>query len=450
MIQVTSTSAEQLSNGLGDLFVGRTNQDGQGPATMSIHRGLIEFDIAGSTIPSGATITGVTLTLNDVKGMNGNEMVTLYQMYRDWGQGTSFFNGGQGTQATNGDVTWYYTFYNASDPSASPTWTTPGGEPGVDFSASASARSLVSAGSPNQFFTWSSATNPLMLNDVQQWLDNPATDFGWILFGNESAGQTAHRFGGQYASSPVTPPQLTVQYASTWIWSGSAGTIAWTALGNWTAGAGFPPGGAAIVLGGSQAAGGRVDLLSAAPSVSHLAFDASEAVTVTSTSPGGGLLTLDNGGFPAALTISGSGHTIDKPVTIALNSDAWITTSGSSDSLAISGDIDDGTVSHAIVKDGLGTLILSGSDGYTGGTSVMAGTLIVESSAALLEGSSLIIGVGASPFGFSTAAAPVDGRQSASASPGDTSLAVPEPATLLLLLAGGFLAVFVTRRRRMR
>ncbi len=448
MIQVTSTSAEQLSNGLGDLFVGRTNQDGPGPATMSIHRGLIEFDIADSTIPGGATITGVTLTLNDVKGMNGNESVTLYQMYRDWGQGASFFNGGQGTQATNGDVTWYYPFYNASDPSASPTWTAPGGEPGVDYSASASASSLVSAGSPNQFFTWSSAANPLMLNDVQQWLDDPASDFGWILFGNESAGQTAHRFGGQYASSPETPPQLTVQYASTWIWTGSAGNRAWTAPGNWTAGAGFPSSGAAIVLGGSQATGGTVDLQSAAPSVSQLAFDASEIVTVTSTVPGGGLLTLDNGSFPAAVTVSGSGHTIGNSVTVALNSDAWITTSGSSDSLGISGDIDDGTASHAIVKDGLGTLILSGSNGYTGGTSLMAGTLIVDSSAALLEGSGLIVGAGASTFGFSTAAAPLSGGQSSAALPGGMSVAVPEPATLLLLIAGGFLAIFVVRRPR--
>jgi len=34
LIQVASASAEQLSNGLGDIYVGRTNQDGQGPATI--------------------------------------------------------------------------------------------------------------------------------------------------------------------------------------------------------------------------------------------------------------------------------------------------------------------------------------------------------------------------------------------------------------------------------
>ena len=61
-------AAEQLSNGLGDIYVGRTNQDGQGPATISIRRGLIAFDIADN-IPAGATITGVTLTVDDVRGI---------------------------------------------------------------------------------------------------------------------------------------------------------------------------------------------------------------------------------------------------------------------------------------------------------------------------------------------------------------------------------------------
>ena len=58
LIQVTSASAQQLSNGLGDIYVGRTNQDGQEPATISIRRGLVAFDIADN-IPAGATITGV-------------------------------------------------------------------------------------------------------------------------------------------------------------------------------------------------------------------------------------------------------------------------------------------------------------------------------------------------------------------------------------------------------
>jgi len=41
-----------------------------------------------------------------------------------------------------------------------------------------------------------------------------------------------------------------------------------------------------------------------------------------------------------------------------------------------------------------GTLILSGTNGYTGGTNAAAGTLVVTTSTAIADGSSLIIGAG--------------------------------------------------------
>lgn len=442
LIQVTSPTVQQLSNGLGDIYVGRTNQDGQTPATISIRRGLIAFDIADS-VPAGDTITGVNLAVDNVRaGNNGNQNVTLSQMYRGWGEGTSYFSGGQGAPATNGDATWYYTFYNASNPSASPTWTAPGGQAGVDYSASVSATSLISLGAVNETLSWSSMSNPLMLADVQQWLDSPATNFGWIMLGNESAGQTAKRFGGKDAPSPEIPPNLTVQYAPTWNWTGSAGNAAWSASGNWTAGAGVPASGAALVLGGSNATSGTVDLLSTAPSVSHLAFDANRITTITSSAPGGGRLTLDNGVFTVVMTVSGSGQAIDNKVALALNSDAWITTSGSGDSLSIAGDISDGTAAHGIAMDGPGTLILSGSDSYTGGTTVDAGTLIAASAAALPDGTSLTVGAdAASLFTSSTASSSLAGGEPLDASTAPAFTSVPEPCTLVLLAAGAWLAV---------
>ncbi len=101
-----------------------------------------------------------------------------------------------------------------------------------------------------------------------------------------------------------------------------------------------------------------MDLLSAAPSVSHLTFGVNQAMTITSTAPGGGRLTLDNGSGPVAVIVSGSGQAIDGHVAVTLDSDAWITTGGSSDSLSIAASIGNGTAAHGIVKDGLGTLIL--------------------------------------------------------------------------------------------
>lgn len=99
----------QLSNGQGDIYVSRTNQDGPGPTTptKSIRRGLVAFDIAGS-IPAGATITSVKLTMRDVMGLNGDPIVTLHRALADWGEGNSFTSGGAGVPAQQNDATWLY------------------------------------------------------------------------------------------------------------------------------------------------------------------------------------------------------------------------------------------------------------------------------------------------------------------------------------------------------
>ena len=120
LIQVNSSSGtSQLSDGQGDIYVGRTNQDGQGPATISIRRGLIAFDIADN-IPAGATITGVTLTVDDVRIQWQPNGFALSDVSRLGARHFLFQRGAGGAAATNGDATWYYTFYNAANPSASP------------------------------------------------------------------------------------------------------------------------------------------------------------------------------------------------------------------------------------------------------------------------------------------------------------------------------------------
>ena len=208
LIQQTNP-ASQLSNGLGDISAGRTNQDGQGTATISIRRGLVAFDVAGN-VPPGATITSVLLTMREVTGLDGDPTVGLYRVLQDWGEGNSFQNGGAGAAAQNGDATWLYTFFNAANPPASPTWSTPGGNFAAAVSNSAIVFDDLGAG---QLFSWSSASNPQMLADVQSWLDNPATNFGWALLGDESKGQTTKRFNsGESTLAPNVPPALTINY----------------------------------------------------------------------------------------------------------------------------------------------------------------------------------------------------------------------------------------------
>jgi hypothetical protein len=211
-----ANAASQLSNGLGDLFAGRTNQDGQGPAVLSIRRGLVEFDLTaassinGGSVPVGATVTSVTLTLRQTAGPTTAPTVALHRVTQEWDEGTSFMNGAAGVPATEGDATWLYTSFNATTPGASNPWITSGG----DYVGAATATIVTTQTSgAAQLLTWSSVDNPQMITDVQSWLDAPAVNHGWIVTGDEAAGQTVRRFnGGESTTAPNQPPVLTVTF----------------------------------------------------------------------------------------------------------------------------------------------------------------------------------------------------------------------------------------------
>ena len=163
-----------LSNGAGFHFFAGENGTGE------LRRGVLAFDIAGS-IPPGSTITGVSLSVNmSMTSSDAVRNMELHKLLADWGEGTSHAQGGEGSgaPATPNDATWRHRFYDTI------FWTMQGG----DFSAMVSASQSVG---PIGQYTWSSAQ---MVADVQSWLDNPATNFGWLVLGDESAGATAKRF----------------------------------------------------------------------------------------------------------------------------------------------------------------------------------------------------------------------------------------------------------------
>src|SRR5207249_771733 len=81
-------------------------------------------------------------------------------------------------------------------------WTTPGG----DLVATASASTSVGGVGRYQ---WAGAG---LTADVQQWLNNPATNSGWILTGNETTGDTAKQFDTKDNRTATNRPVLTVDF----------------------------------------------------------------------------------------------------------------------------------------------------------------------------------------------------------------------------------------------
>jgi spore coat protein A len=192
---VTSEDFEVNSCGAGsNLFAGVTN-DGL------LRRALLRFDIAGS-IPAGSTINSVTLTIDvDRSGDNQDSTMTLSPILDDWGEGAancdSVRGGGQGVPADPGDATWLDAMFQQT------AWGTPGGDSGaISGSAVIGTRGV---------FLWDSTApgNDGMVDDVQSWLDSSATNFGWIVVGEEARSSTTRRFSSVEGQND---PVLTVDF----------------------------------------------------------------------------------------------------------------------------------------------------------------------------------------------------------------------------------------------
>jgi len=181
-----------LSNGSGQhFFAGKS-------AAGAVRRAVIAFDIA-SSVPTGSTITQVTLTLNMSRTRNEEQIMALHRLLADWGEGASDTAGneGSGVPASRGDATWTYRSFDHE----------PWREPGGDFWSTASSNVRLSG--PDRY-SWDST--PAMVADVQMWLDRPANNFGWLLKGNEEELRTTKRFDSRENESPENRPMLTITF----------------------------------------------------------------------------------------------------------------------------------------------------------------------------------------------------------------------------------------------
>jgi len=207
---VSATNVSTADTSL--LEVSPSNNNGGQAFVISGHiqnpfraRGLFKFDLAG--LPTNTVIQSValelTVTRQPVDG-HANAAFGLHRMLRPWGEGNKIAVvafPGQGLAATGGEATWLHSFYPTN------AWTEPGGAPDVDFvSEESSFQFIYVVGESYRF-----ESTPELVGDVQGWVNNPPSNFGWMLIcDDESTPFTARHFGSR--EDPDAAPSLVIEY----------------------------------------------------------------------------------------------------------------------------------------------------------------------------------------------------------------------------------------------
>lgn len=232
-------------------------------------------------------------------------------------------------------------------------------------------------------------------------------------------------FQATFASSGTVSATLTeTTIPSIWLAAVSGN---WSNSSAWTGGT--PNADSAVAIISDSTAAPLTITLDAPQTVGTLVLGSGSAgVGYTIAGSGSNTLTFSNlnNNAPADISVISGSHDIDATVVLAsdlvvasTSSTPWTLTFGTASSIA---DNDAGL--SLTMSASNGTLILSGSSSYIGGTVVEAGTLIVTDLAALPTGSNLTVGGDAESF-----FAPLALAEQAAATPAS----VPEPPTLPLL-----------------
>lgn len=180
------------SNGSGPhLYVGRSGNAGGN----SRRRALLRFDLAAALPTTPQRVLAVQLILN-VSSSNANPTtIRLHRLFTEFGEGSSNAGtpGGTGALAIPPDATWTHARFPSSP------WLSPGGDfdpmPKASFSVSSAGVYVV-------------PSSPDLVADVQDMLDHPESNHGWILISDEVPGIAkridSREFAGREPTLEVT------------------------------------------------------------------------------------------------------------------------------------------------------------------------------------------------------------------------------------------------------
>jgi autotransporter-associated beta strand protein len=224
--------------------------------------------------------------------------------------------------------------------------------------------------------------------------------------------------------------------SSKWTWAVNA-SANWSGSGNWI-NYGVPTGsGIQVVFDGAINAP-RTVTLDVSPTAGTVTFDnATQSFTLS----GSGTLALSATQGDAAIQVLSGTHSISADLTLDATTDMIVSSSGNL--LTLSGAVDG---PGGLIKGGSGKLILSGTvNSYSGGTTVLSGKLIVTDHGALADGSNLTVGTNSGLFPDAIVPSAIP----AAAVVGE-AVAVPEPATMSLIVAVTAIAALMRRGRARR
>jgi hypothetical protein len=207
----------EWSNGAGQhMFAGQIGSNAVAPMGV-LRRSMLAFDVA-SVVPAKATITSAVLRLNVSRVRAGAANVSLHRMMVDWGEGGSDAPGVNTSNAEGGgpdgamlpdaeanEATWTHRMHGGG---AATQWAnTAGGQAGTDYETTASdTQSVNSTG----MYTWSGT----LVDDVRLMFDDPNSNYGWMVIGEEGTSQSVKRFDTRENPIAANRPILIIDYTT--------------------------------------------------------------------------------------------------------------------------------------------------------------------------------------------------------------------------------------------
>lgn len=166
------------------------------PQNGDPRRAVIKFDFSAN-VPPGATVISASVNLTTIPNFPPQPAASnfgLRRLLQDWHELEVTWNSRTTTPATN-------------------AWDSPGATGSLDSVSTASSAIFVGAVGIGQTYAFPSTTQ--LVSDVQGWVANPGSNYGWLLISDgEGTFKTARHFASRFYPDTNLVPSLTITFTT--------------------------------------------------------------------------------------------------------------------------------------------------------------------------------------------------------------------------------------------